>query len=64
MHRLRGVRAECPVAAIYAQEDVPGDQQDFMPLNAELARVWKAITKSKTALPDAEAWREVTEKRA
>lgn len=55
---------ECPVSAIYAQEDVPGDQQDFTPLNAELARVWKPITKTKKALPDAEVWREVTDKRA
>ena len=55
---------ECPVSAIYAEEDVPGDQQDFTPLNAELARVWKPITKTKKALPDAEAWREVTDKRA
>ena len=55
---------ECPVSAIYAEEDVPGDQHDFTPLNAELARVWKPITKTKKALPDAEAWREVTDKRA
>jgi len=55
---------ECPVSAIYAQEDVPGDQQDFTPLNAVLARVWKPITKTKKALPDAEVWHEVTDKRA
>jgi len=29
-----------------------------------LARVWKPITKTKKALPDAEVWREVTDKRA
>ena len=50
--------------AIYAEEDVPGEQQDFTRLNAELARVWKPITKTKKALPDADAWREVTDKRA
>jgi ferredoxin len=55
---------ECPAAAIYADEDVPGDQQDFLALNAELARVWKPITRTKLALPDAEAWRLVTDKRA
>jgi len=54
---------ECPVNAIYAEEDVPGDQQDFIPLNAELAVQWKPITRRKPALPDAEAWREVTGKR-
>lgn len=55
---------ECPVNAIYAEEDVPGDQQDFTPLNAELVRVWKPITKTKKPLPDADAWREVEAKRA
>ena len=55
---------ECPVNAIYAEEDVPGDQQDFTPLNAELVRVWKPITKTKKPLPDADAWREVEAKQA
>ena len=55
---------ECPVSAIYAEEDVPADQQDFTPLNAELARTWKPITRTKLPLPDAEVWREVKDKRA
>ncbi|WP_088282195.1 ferredoxin FdxA [Ideonella sp. A 288] len=55
---------ECPVSAIFADEDVPADQQDFIPLNAELARQWPTITKTNGALPDAEDWREVTGKRA
>ncbi|MEP6790136.1 MAG: ferredoxin FdxA [Ramlibacter sp.] len=54
---------ECPVNAIYAEEDLPADQQDFTPLNAQLARVWIPITKTKTALPDAEAWAVVKDKR-
>ncbi len=54
---------ECPVNAIYAAEDVPGDQQDFLPLNAELARVWKPITKTKQSLPDADDWAKVDHKR-
>lgn len=55
---------ECPVNAIYAEEDVPADQQDFIALNAELAPKWKAITRTKAALPDADAWASVTVKRA
>lgn len=55
---------ECPVQAIYADEDVPGDQQNFVALNAELARAWPAITRSHAALPDAEAWAAVKVKRA
>ena len=46
---------ECPADAIFAEEDVPGDQQAFIALNAELARQWPTITKRKPALPDADA---------
>jgi len=53
---------ECPVNAIYAEEDVPGNQQHFTALNAELAREWKPITRTKLALPDAEAWAKVEAK--
>ena len=54
--------AECPVNAIYAEEDVPGDQQQFIKLNVELARKWPSITKSKAALSDADDWKDVKEK--
>ena len=53
---------EFPVAAIYAEEDVPSDQRDFTLLNAELARQWKPITRTKPALPDADAWSKVHDK--
>ena len=46
--------AECPVNAIYAEEDVPGDQQHFTELNAELAKSWPSITKTKAPLPEAD----------
>ena len=54
--------AECPVNAIYAEEDVPTDQQAFIALNTKLSKKWPGITKSKGALPDAEQWKEVDEK--
>ena len=47
---------ECPVGAIYADTDVPADQQDFFGINAELAQVWPTITRKKDALPDADKW--------
>ena len=53
---------ECPVNAIYAEEDVPTDQQHFTTLNAELSRGWKPITKTKLSLPDAEAWSKIEHK--
>ncbi len=54
---------ECPVDAIFAEEDVPGDQQDFTPRNAELAKRWPLISRTKRALPDADAWAEIKDKR-
>ena len=55
---------ECPVNAIYAEEDVPKDQQHMTALNAELAKLptWKSITKRKAPLPDADEWKDKTGK--
>jgi ferredoxin len=50
---------ECPVNAIVPEEDVPGDQQQFIALNAELSRKWPSITRSKGGLPDADEWKDV-----
>ena len=57
---------ECPVNAIYAEEDVPADQQHMTRLNAELAKLsgWKSITKRKAPLPDADDWKDRTDKLA
>ncbi|CAH2772478.1 MAG: 4Fe-4S dicluster fused with DUF3470 [uncultured Paraburkholderia sp.] len=56
--------AECPVNAIYAEEDVPGDQQNFIELNADLAKNWPSITKPKAPLPEADEFKDVKEKLA
>ncbi len=53
---------ECPVDAIFAEEDVPKDQQAFTPLNAELAKQWRPITRTKLALPDADEWAKIESK--
>jgi ferredoxin len=53
---------ECPVNAIYSEDDVPGDQQHFIQLNTELAANWPSITKSKAPLPEAEEWKDVKDK--
>jgi ferredoxin len=55
--------AECPADAIFAEDDVPADQQDFIELNAELARLWKPIIESKEAMPGADDWVKVKDKR-
>jgi ferredoxin len=54
--------AECPVNAIFAEDDVPADQVQFIPLNAELAPQWPVISKSKEALVEADEWAKVEEK--
>ncbi len=47
---------ECPVEAIYAEEDVPAGEEQFIELNADLARIWPTITRSHEPLPDADEW--------
>jgi ferredoxin len=54
--------SECPANAIYAEEDVPGDQRHFIALNAELARSWQAIVAKKEAPADADEWLNVKDK--
>jgi ferredoxin len=54
---------ECPVGAIYAEDDVPADQQDFFKINADLAKVWPSITRMQPHDPDAKNWEDVKEKR-
>ena len=53
---------ECPVEAIFAEDDVPPDQCAFTPLNAELAKIWKPIIAMKPALPDVDEWGKVKHK--
>jgi ferredoxin len=47
---------ECPVDAIFADDEVPEDQVPFIELNAELAEIWPNITEIKPAPEDAEEW--------
>lgn len=54
---------ECPVNAIYADQDVPEDQREFIDINRELSRTWPNITKKIDSLPDADAWAKVLPKK-
>ena len=54
----------CPVNAIYAEEDLPDEQAQFLELNAELAEIWPNITERKEPLADAEKWDGVSGKLA
>lgn len=53
---------ECPVNAIFAEDDLPDDQKHFLQLNAELAKKWPVITEKKPPPPDAAEWENVPDK--
>jgi len=49
---IRGFAA----VAIFSEDEVPEDMQEFIQLNVELAEIWPNITEKKESLPDAEEW--------
>ena len=53
---------ECPVNAIYPEEDLSDDQKKFTLLNAELSRGWPVLTDKKPAPADADQWKDVRDK--
>ena len=54
---------ECPVDAIFPEDEVPPGQEEFIDLNARLSEDWPNIAVRKDPLPDAEEWAQVKEKR-
>jgi len=48
--------AECPAEAIFAEDDVPAGMENFIGLNAELAKTWPVIIERKDPAPDADEW--------
>ena len=54
---------ECPVEAIFAEDDVPDAQKEFTRLNAELSKAWKPIIERKPGPPDADQWAKIREKK-
>ena len=55
---------ECPVDAIFAEDDLPADQKNFTALNAELAKQWPVITEMGEPPADAKEWNGVKGKLA
>jgi len=53
---------ECPVQAIYPEDDVPDDQRQFLEINAELAKQWPVITEMEPPPDDAGQWEDVPDK--
>jgi len=47
---------ECPINAIYPEDELPAGQESFIELNAELSRLWPVLTVRKDPPPDAAEW--------
>jgi len=55
---------ECPINAIFAEEDLPEDQRHFLEINAGFAAKWPVITEYRDPPSDADAWAGVPDKHA
>jgi ferredoxin len=53
---------ECPAGAIFQEDEVPAEQQQFIALNAELSQLWPPITEMKAPPEDAKEWDGVANK--
>ncbi len=54
---------ECPVTAIYSDDEVPDKWQEYIALNADYAKKWPVIKDGQDPLPTAETAKEETDKR-
>lgn len=54
---------ECPVTAIFPEEEVPDKWQEYIELNAKLAKDWPVIEETKDPLDTAEEYKDVENKR-
>lgn len=54
---------ECPVDAIYDENDLPDDMLEFTEINARLAGQWPQISARQDPLADADDWADRLDKR-
>lgn len=54
---------ECPIDAIYADDELPSDQIEFIEINLKLSEVYENITEAKEPLPDAEKYKNIKNKK-
>ena len=54
---------ECPVDAIFSEEELPEDQSVFLAINADLAKKWPVIDRVQPPPPDADHWAKIKEKK-
>lgn len=53
---------ECPVNAIFSENDLPEKYQPYLQLNKELAGRWPNINRQKAPPADADEWKDVDDK--
>ena len=53
---------ECPVDAIFADDEIPEGQEKFLELNEELSQIWPVISEAPIPPDDADDWRDVEDK--
>ena len=53
---------ECPVDAIFAEDELPADQIKFIEINEELSKKWPNISQKKDALPQADTYKSQKDK--
>ena len=54
---------ECPTEAIFEETEVPEKWADWVEINAKLAGLWPVISEKKDAMPDADEWKDVEDKK-
>ena len=54
---------ECPVEAIFPDEELPEKFQEFLDYNAEKSKTWPILHMKKDALPDADDWAQKANKK-
>ena len=55
---------ECPAEAIFDEDELPEEWDEYKELNARLAENWVNIVEKEDAMPDADKFRDVDGKRA
>ena len=54
---------ECPIDALFADDELPPDQIDFIEINLKLSEVYENITEGKEPLTDAEKYKDIKNKK-
>lgn len=47
---------ECPAEAIFSEEELPADQEQFKQINADLSKQWPVLAEKGTPPADAAEW--------